>query len=148
MPRAAILTNPVRPFKTIWVGPAQTIISSWGGIPMKDPAPPVVRTIGYMPSDLKVNQCYRHLQEHLKIKVPVVREARGEGAFWTPRRPEEGYSWHAGLIPIREGFDGVMKISDEPSGLHEIINVAALGEQWRALVKEATSRSSPKARAR
>ena len=65
----------------------------WGEIPMKDPAPPVVRTIGYMPSDLKVNQCYRHLQEHLKIKVPVVREARGEGAFWTPRRPEEGYSW-------------------------------------------------------
>ena len=41
-----------------------------------------------------------------------------------------------------------MKISDEPSGLHEIINAAALGEEWRALVKEAAGRSSPKARAR
>ena len=54
-----------------------------------------------------------------------------------------------GLIPIREGFDGVMKISDEPSGLHEIINAAGLGEEWHALlVKEAAGRSSPVPRAR
>jgi hypothetical protein len=80
----------------------------WGEITMKDP-PPAVRTIGDWPSELLVNRFYRHLQERLKVKVAAVTDARGGGVFWTARLPKEGYRWRQALIPIREGFNGIIK---------------------------------------
>lgn len=48
----------------------------WGEIPMEHPPPLVVQTIGYLPSESKVNRCYRHLQERLKIKAATVTNVR------------------------------------------------------------------------
>ena len=110
----------------------------WGEIPMENPPPLVVQTIGYVPSELQVNRCYRHLQESLKIKAAAVKDVRSEGTFWKPRTPKEGYRWREALMPIREGFNGIMKERDERSGLHEVIRAAGFAEEWDALVKEAS----------
>jgi len=48
------------------------------------------------------------------------------------RASRPGLRWYQGLLPIREGFNGVIKESNESSGLHEVIKAAGLGKEWDA----------------
>jgi hypothetical protein len=119
----------------------------WGKIELPDSPPPAVGTIGYWPEEMQVNRCYRHLQERLKLKEETARENRREGAFWTSRVEEKGYRWWQALIPIREGFNGILKENNERSGLHEVIEKAGIAPAWDALVHELRPRSAARPRA-
>jgi ankyrin repeat protein len=113
--------------------------TGWGEITMEHPPAPVVKTIGYWPSEERIARCYEHLAERLKIKQPTATEVRKERGFWTPRAARHAYRWQRGLMPLPDGISGARK--DSVSGLHPVIAAAGVEAEWKALVQEVRSQS-------
>ena len=54
---------------------------------------PTLQRIGFEPSREHIEKCLAHYERHIRIKQPVIRKIRREGAFIQPPVIKEDYRW-------------------------------------------------------